>query len=137
MAVFLSTFVNRIDKKGRVSVPASFRAVLGPDAPGIVVAPRPRFLASQLGVIGHMHGAAIGFLVVHTHEVTQGIAREQRKRGGHLHFDQPPGKQYDGPGVSLLRQPDSSRRQGHHLWRGRGVPRRHSGGPGGGRAAAG
>jgi MraZ protein len=37
MAVFLSTFVNRIDKKGRVSVPASFRAVLGPEAPGIVV----------------------------------------------------------------------------------------------------
>ena len=26
MALFLSTFVNRIDKKGRVSVPASFRA---------------------------------------------------------------------------------------------------------------
>ncbi len=37
MAVFLSSFVNKIDKKGRVSVPASFRAVLGPDAPGIVV----------------------------------------------------------------------------------------------------
>ena len=37
MTVFLSTFVNRIDKKGRVSVPASFRAVLGPEAPGIVV----------------------------------------------------------------------------------------------------
>jgi MraZ protein len=37
MAVFLSSFANRIDKKGRVSVPASFRAVLGPDAPGIVV----------------------------------------------------------------------------------------------------
>lgn len=37
MAVFLSNFVNRIDKKGRVSVPASFRAVLGPEAPGIVV----------------------------------------------------------------------------------------------------
>ncbi len=37
MTVFLSTFVNRIDKKGRVSVPASFRAVLGPKAPGIVV----------------------------------------------------------------------------------------------------
>lgn len=28
MALFLSTFVNRIDKKGRVSVPASFRAAL-------------------------------------------------------------------------------------------------------------
>lgn len=37
MAVFLSSFVNKIDKKGRVSVPASFRAVLGSDAPGIVV----------------------------------------------------------------------------------------------------
>lgn len=37
MAVFLSSFVNRIDKKGRVSVPASFRAALGSDAPGIVV----------------------------------------------------------------------------------------------------
>lgn len=28
MALFLSTFVNKIDKKGRVSVPASFRASL-------------------------------------------------------------------------------------------------------------
>lgn len=28
MALFLSTFVNKIDKKGRVSVPAPFRAVL-------------------------------------------------------------------------------------------------------------
>ena len=37
MAVFLSSFVNRFDKKGRVSVPASFRAALGPDATGIVV----------------------------------------------------------------------------------------------------
>ena len=37
MAVFLSSFVNRIDKKGRVSVPASFRAALGSDAAGIVV----------------------------------------------------------------------------------------------------
>jgi MraZ protein len=37
MPVFLSSFVNKIDKKGRVSVPASFRTVLGNDAPGIVV----------------------------------------------------------------------------------------------------
>lgn len=28
MALFLSTFVNKVDKKGRVSVPASFRAAL-------------------------------------------------------------------------------------------------------------
>jgi MraZ protein len=37
MPVFLSSFVNRLDKKGRVSVPASFRATLGADAAGIVV----------------------------------------------------------------------------------------------------
>ena len=37
MAVFLSSFVNKVDKKGRVSVPASFRSVLGDGAPGIVV----------------------------------------------------------------------------------------------------
>lgn len=29
MALFLSTYVNRVDRKGRVSVPAPFRAVLG------------------------------------------------------------------------------------------------------------
>ncbi|MGB9153692.1 MAG: MraZ family transcriptional regulator [Alphaproteobacteria bacterium] len=37
MTIFLSSFVNRIDKKGRVSVPASFRAALGADTTGIVV----------------------------------------------------------------------------------------------------
>jgi MraZ protein len=29
MALFLSTFVNKVDRKGRVSVPASFRTTLG------------------------------------------------------------------------------------------------------------
>ncbi|MGB4100508.1 MAG: hypothetical protein WBK91_01165 [Alphaproteobacteria bacterium] len=37
MAVFLSSFINRLDKKGRVSVPASFRAALGVEASGIMV----------------------------------------------------------------------------------------------------
>jgi MraZ protein len=42
MTIFLSIFVNKVDKKGRVSVPASFRAALnsstsGADASGIVV----------------------------------------------------------------------------------------------------
>jgi len=40
VAVFLSTFVNKVDRKGRVSVPATFRAVLGGQSyPGIVVFP--------------------------------------------------------------------------------------------------
>lgn len=37
MALFLSTFVNKIDKKGRISVPATFRAALsGENFQGIV-----------------------------------------------------------------------------------------------------
>jgi MraZ protein len=34
MASFLSTYLNKVDKKGRVSVPASFRAVLAAEAGG-------------------------------------------------------------------------------------------------------
>ncbi len=40
MALFLSTFINRIDRKGRVSVPAPFRAALGAQSfQGIVAFP--------------------------------------------------------------------------------------------------
>ncbi len=38
MALFLSTFVNKVDKKGRVSVPAPFRAVLMNQAFGGIIA---------------------------------------------------------------------------------------------------
>lgn len=34
MALFLSTFVNKVDKKGRVSVPATFRAALSQSPSG-------------------------------------------------------------------------------------------------------
>lgn len=41
MALFLSSYVNKIDKKGRVSVPSSFRAVLQEesDFAGIIIYP--------------------------------------------------------------------------------------------------
>ncbi len=40
MALFLSTFVNKVDRKGRVSVPATFRAALAtPSFHGIVAFP--------------------------------------------------------------------------------------------------
>lgn len=40
MALFLSTYVNKVDKKGRVSVPANFRAALSSqNYQGIVVYP--------------------------------------------------------------------------------------------------
>lgn len=37
MGLFLSTYINRIDKKGRVSVPAPFRAALGVESAQAVV----------------------------------------------------------------------------------------------------
>jgi MraZ protein len=44
MGLFLSKFVNKVDKKGRVSVPASFRAALEDSGfPGIVVFPSYKF----------------------------------------------------------------------------------------------
>lgn len=40
MGLFLSTFVNKVDKKGRVSVPATFRAALASEKfPGVIVFP--------------------------------------------------------------------------------------------------
>lgn len=42
MALFLSTYINRIDKKGRVSVPSSFRSVLEQNGlKGMICYPSP------------------------------------------------------------------------------------------------
>src|ERR1044072_5886771 len=46
MAVFIDTFVNKIDRKGRVSVPATFRAALAAQVfQGIVAFPSFKFPA--------------------------------------------------------------------------------------------
>lgn len=48
MAVFLSTFTNKVDRKGRVSVPASFRAALAPlSVKGIVAWRAPKLAAIE------------------------------------------------------------------------------------------
>ncbi len=48
MALFLSTYVNKVDKKGRVSVPASFRATLSGQAfAGIIAFRSPNFPALE------------------------------------------------------------------------------------------
>ena len=57
MALFIDTFVNRIDKKGRVSVPATFRAALiGLPFSGIVGMPHFRYDAVQCAGIDWMEG---------------------------------------------------------------------------------
>ena len=40
MAIFLSTYLNKVDRKGRVSVPAAFRAALAEASPAGIVAYR-------------------------------------------------------------------------------------------------
>lgn len=48
MALFLSTYLNRIDKKGRVSVPATFRpALTAPDFSGFVAFPSVKLAALE------------------------------------------------------------------------------------------
>lgn len=57
MALFIDTFINRIDKKGRVSVPATFRAALiGLPFAGIVGMPHFRYDAVQCAGIDWMEG---------------------------------------------------------------------------------
>jgi len=50
LALFSSTFVNKVDRKGRVSVPAGFRAALaGQSFAGIVAFPSLKFPALDAG----------------------------------------------------------------------------------------
>ena len=51
MAVFIDTFVNKIDRKGRVSVPATFRAALA-DQPFQGIVAFPSFQLSALHCAG-------------------------------------------------------------------------------------
>ena len=55
MALFLSTVVNKIDRKGRVSVPVAFRnAIVGQSFQGIVAFPSFKHPALQCGGIDWM-----------------------------------------------------------------------------------
>ncbi|MEI6557266.1 MAG: division/cell wall cluster transcriptional repressor MraZ [Rhodospirillaceae bacterium] len=55
MAVFLSTYVNKVDKKGRVSVPADFRKVLsGQSYQGVVVFKSLQYPALEACSADHM-----------------------------------------------------------------------------------
>lgn len=51
MALFLSTFVNKVDRKGRVSVPAPFRAVLAAHSFAGIVA-YPSFVSATIEACG-------------------------------------------------------------------------------------
>lgn len=55
MELFLSTYVNKVDRKGRVSVPATFRAAVADQSfPGIVVFPSFKYEALDASGIKRM-----------------------------------------------------------------------------------
>ncbi len=55
MAVFLSTYVNKVDRKGRVSVPAEFRKILvGQSYQGVVVFRSLQYAALEACSADHM-----------------------------------------------------------------------------------
>jgi MraZ protein len=55
VALFLSTYVNKVDRKGRVSVPATFRAILAEQrSPTVFVFPSFRLNALEAGGLDRM-----------------------------------------------------------------------------------
>jgi MraZ protein len=57
VALFIDTFINKIDKKGRISVPATFRAALAAQAfQGIVAFPSFKYPAIQAASMDWMQG---------------------------------------------------------------------------------
>ncbi|MBP7339962.1 MraZ family transcriptional regulator [Niveispirillum sp.] len=54
MGLFLSTFVNKVDKKGRVSIPATFRATLGEGQTEIIVYPSMKEPALDACSLAHL-----------------------------------------------------------------------------------
>ena len=64
MALFIDTFINRIDRKGRISVPASFRAALaGQVFQGIIAFPSFKFPA--------IHCAGMDWMEAQTDKVSR------------------------------------------------------------------
>lgn len=73
MAVFIGTFENKVDKKGRVSVPAVFRQALGSEGfQGIIVFPShraPAVEACSMEFMEDLNGRVAGFdLFSETHD---------------------------------------------------------------------
>lgn len=64
MGLFLSTTINRIDSKGRVSVPGPFRAALGDQLPGGIVVMR-----------SPLHSALEGFAYATMDDIAQRLDR--------------------------------------------------------------
>jgi len=72
MALFVGTFANKLDRKGRVSVPASFRAALaGQRFAGIVAFPSFKHQALECCALDFMEQLAISLYEIDTFSARQ------------------------------------------------------------------
>jgi transcriptional regulator MraZ len=88
VALFLSTFVNKVDRKGRVSVPATFRAaVAGQSFAGIVAFPSFEHEALEATGIDRMEAISAGLDELEQPEEQQSLATLILARSQQLPFD--------------------------------------------------
>ncbi len=84
----MSTYVNKVDRKGRVSVPATFRAqITGQSFPGIVAYPMPKHAAIEASGIDRMEAISTGLDDLDDPEQRQDIATMVFGQSHHLPFD--------------------------------------------------
>jgi len=88
VALFMSTYVNKVDRKGRVSVPATFRAVLNDQSfEGIVAFPSLDYDALEATGIDTMEAISAGLDEIEQPEEQQGFATLILARSQRLPFD--------------------------------------------------
>jgi transcriptional regulator MraZ len=88
VALFMSTHVNKVDRKGRVSVPATFRAqITGQSFPGIVAYPLLEQEALEATGIDRMEAISAALDELDDPQQQQDLATMIFGRSQHLPFD--------------------------------------------------
>ena len=88
MALFMSTYVNKVDRKGRVSVPATFRTALADQSfDGIVAFPSLDYDALEATGIDTMEAISAGLNALEQPAEQQGLATLILARSLRLPFD--------------------------------------------------
>ena len=88
MALFMSTYVNKVDRKGRVSVPATFRTALADqNFDGIVAFPSLDYDALEATGIDTMEAISAGLNALEQPAEQQGLATLILARSLRLPFD--------------------------------------------------
>jgi MraZ protein len=88
VALFMSTYVNKVDRKGRVSVPATFRTALADQSfDGIVAFPSLDYAALEATGIDRMEAVSAGLEELEQPDEQQSLATLILARSQRLPFD--------------------------------------------------